>query len=601
MTIATASPFANDPQAQAILRRRALSERLQQQAMQQDFRSPLSPVASVAQTAAGLLGAHFADRDLREYDTGQQDEARQFMARMLGGGGVPTAPAAAGGNTIPAVAQSPLPPAGGSPAVAPADLMPLIDEASRETGIPVPILTAQIRQESNFDPNARGRAGEIGLAQIMPATARQPGFGVPPADPARLAADPRENILFGARYLRGRGQAAGVTDWNDPAQVDRALAAYNGGGDPNYVQNVRRWMGQGGQGAAIPAQAQAQPDAAPAAAPGAGGNMQQAALEAMMSRNPRIAALAPTLAQMGRTEDRTQTVAPGSYIMRNGQVVGQVPAAPQQPSETERLMPRWQQLAALGENATPQQAQERDMLARRIGGAGVTVNNNNTPEGALARDLSGRGAARIDTLYPQATQAADAMGTAQRVQQLLQSGVITGTGAGLRESIERAFATAGLVDGQRVANTGQLMSELANATLAAAGGLSGPTSDRDILFLREVAGGNIALTSETIRRITQVAMDRANRTLNEYNRIATAVQEDNSVAPTVRQLYRPIPVPTVDARPAPPAQQQGATAQGVQADPPPRAPAPPRTGEVRDGFRFRGGNPGDPASWERLR
>jgi hypothetical protein len=62
-----------------------------------------------------------------------------------------------------------------------------------------------------------------------------------PIDPARLD-DPRENILWSARYLAARGRAAGVTDWNDPAQIDRALRAYNGGGDPNYVQNVRRWM-----------------------------------------------------------------------------------------------------------------------------------------------------------------------------------------------------------------------------------------------------------------------------------------------------------------------------------------------------------------------
>jgi hypothetical protein len=40
--------------------------------------------------------------------------------------------------------------------------------------------------------------------------------------------------------------------------------------------------------------------------------------------------------------------------------------------------------------------------------------------------------------------------------------------------------------------------------------------------------------------------------------------------------------------------------RGVQAEPPPRAPAPPRVGEVRDGFRFRGGNPGDQRSWERV-
>ncbi len=41
----------------------------------------------------------------------------------------------------------------------------------------------------------------------------------------------------------------------------------------------------------------------------------------------------------------------------------------------------------------------------------------------------------------------------------------------------------------------------------------------------------------------------------------------------------------------------GPGGQGV-ATPPVRAPAPPRPGEVRDGFRFRGGNPADRNSWE---
>jgi hypothetical protein len=90
-------------------------------------------------------------------------------------------------------------------------------------------------------------------------------------DPATLS-DPRNNILFGARYLAGRGRQAGVTDWNDPAQQDRALAAYNGGGDPNYVRNVRQWMaspgGQAPAGGQPAAPAGGQPASAPA--PGAG-------------------------------------------------------------------------------------------------------------------------------------------------------------------------------------------------------------------------------------------------------------------------------------------------------------------------------------------
>jgi hypothetical protein len=61
-------------------------------------------------------------------------------------------------------------------------------------------------------------------------------------DPETLR-DPEQNILFGAKYLAARGQAAGVKDWNNPEEVAKGLRAYNGGGDPNYVANVYRHMG----------------------------------------------------------------------------------------------------------------------------------------------------------------------------------------------------------------------------------------------------------------------------------------------------------------------------------------------------------------------
>ena len=557
---------ARDPEAAAIDRRRQLAMLLQRQGMQSDFRTPASVWASALNSVAGAGVNFLADREQTNLDTRRGEESRAFLGRLsglLGGGGGEAAPAAPG-----AVQQQALPPLprGGGGAPSP-DVLAAVQEASQETGIPAQVLLAQIRQESNFNPTARGRAGEIGLGQIMPATARQPGFGVQPVDPASLD-DPRTNVRFQAQYLGGRGRAAGVTDWNDPAQVDRALAAYNGGGDPNYVQNVRRhlpevqaYLGGGGApqaGVAQPPTPQVQGQT-PRGAP-----MWALAFEALQSRNPQIQQYAPMLGQIAaqrperpQSEEVVRVRQPdgSERLVPRSQAAGMV-SAPER-SEAERVwLPRWRELSALGENATPQQAQERDILARRIGGAGVTVNNNNQPENVLAREVSQRGAARIDTMLPQAQQAGEAVRTAQRAQTLLDSGVITGTGAGAREAIERAFATAGLVDGQRVANTGQLMSELASATLAAAGGLSGPTSDRDILFLREVAGGNVALTADTIRRIVQVSADRANRTLGEYNRVAESLQRDQNVPQTARDLYRPIPVPTVDAAAAPAGQQQ---------------------------------------------
>jgi soluble lytic murein transglycosylase-like protein len=525
-----------DPQAATIARRRALADRLLAQSTQQDFRHPLSIGATVAQALAGTLMGQRADDDLREYGEGQRTEANQFLARMLGGQGAPTA--MAGAQPAAAPQTAPATPAGGgavSPAVAPADLMPHIEEAARETGIPAPLLVAQIRQESNFDPNARGRAGEIGLGQIMPATARQPGYGVQPVDPAALS-DPRTNIRFQAQYLRGRGQAAGVTDWNDPAQVDRALAAYNGGGDPNYVQNVRRWMGPGGatvQASAPPSGgASAAQPAAPTPPPI---NYQQAALEAMQSNNPRIRELAPLLAQMGGREQQARPT-----VTVNG---------PQGPGVYERLPNGG--LRFLGGSpeaaALPPEVEAQRVRLAEAGRTQVNVPVNT--ERGFYGELAQRGGQRIDALQQQATQGAEAVRSAQRVQALLDGGAITGTGAGTREAIERAFVTAGLVDGRRVANTGQLMAELAGATLAAAGNLSGPTSDRDILFLREVAGGRLDLTADTIRRIVQISSDRAGRTIQQYNEVAAGLANDPSVPAPMRTLYRPIEVPRQDAQP----------------------------------------------------
>ena len=51
--------------------------------------------------------------------------------------------------------------------------------------------------ESNFDPGAKGASGEVGLMQIMPATARMLGF----AGDDQLLADPAINIRLGVQYL----------------------------------------------------------------------------------------------------------------------------------------------------------------------------------------------------------------------------------------------------------------------------------------------------------------------------------------------------------------------------------------------------------------
>ena len=84
--------------------------------------------------------------------------------------------------------------------------------AAQETDLPLGLLTAVARIESEFEPHARSAAGARGLLQVMPTTASS----------LRLRAErPDEHVLAGARYLRALLDRFGSSDL--------ALAAYNAG------------------------------------------------------------------------------------------------------------------------------------------------------------------------------------------------------------------------------------------------------------------------------------------------------------------------------------------------------------------------------------
>jgi soluble lytic murein transglycosylase-like protein len=64
-------------------------------------------------------------------------------------------------------------------------------------GLPPEMADAVMRTESAYRADARGAAGEIGLMQVMPPTARMLGF----TGTAAELADPETNIALGVRYL----------------------------------------------------------------------------------------------------------------------------------------------------------------------------------------------------------------------------------------------------------------------------------------------------------------------------------------------------------------------------------------------------------------
>lgn len=63
--------------------------------------------------------------------------------------------------------------------------------------IPFAIVDAVMRVESGYNPTARGDVGEVGLMQILPATADMMGFRGPLAS----LSEPATNIAYGTQYL----------------------------------------------------------------------------------------------------------------------------------------------------------------------------------------------------------------------------------------------------------------------------------------------------------------------------------------------------------------------------------------------------------------
>jgi len=101
----------------------------------------------------------------------------------------------------------------------PTDYVKLAASMAQNYGIDPNIFVRQMDRENKFRTRGTSSAGASGIAQIMPDTARDPGYGVRPiAD----TSDPVESLRFAAEYMRAMLDKFG-------GDYSLALAAYNSG------------------------------------------------------------------------------------------------------------------------------------------------------------------------------------------------------------------------------------------------------------------------------------------------------------------------------------------------------------------------------------
>jgi hypothetical protein len=172
----------------------------------------------------------------------------------------------------------------------------------------------------------------------------------------------------------------------------------------------------------------------------------------------------------------------------------------------------------------------------------LAVNTDKSYFGNVAEGLAKNDVAAVEA----ARSAPERVQTAQRVKDILSKNPITGTGADVRLSLNKALATAGIIDGKNVADTEVLAGTLATQALDAikSSGLGGGSgfSNADREFLERARAGKIDMTPQALGRIADLNERAARETIKRGNSVIGKLRQSPQ-AGQMGQMLDPVAEP----------------------------------------------------------
>ena len=222
--------------------------------------------------------------------------------------------------------------------------------------------------------------------------------------------------------------------------------------------------------------------------------------------------------------------------------------------------------------------EEWRLSGKKAGATNVSQTVSTSQEKKFEEGLGTLQAKQIEKQQENALAAAEVIETGNIGKRLLEEGAMVGFGAEFLTKTGEALHRIGFnVGSDAVANTRAYAATMGKsvASLIKQFGAGTGLSDADREFATLMAGGNIALDAKSLRRIIEINDRASRRVIRKYN---DSVKGIKSVTPL-----------TVDEPPEYKVKKSAA----------PPAPSTPAVGTVKGGYKFKGGDPANPSSWEK--